>query len=167
LKAGGQAAQRGAEGGGAAIEVEFAEIACGVETGIEGETAELELIGDGFLPAGLVIEEALEEGAAGLGFATVGDLEALAVVGDDGEEVCAGACSLGGPEGFEQTKCERADADDLEGSAEPAEAAGGGGPIAPEHKDDREGQREGARQQPVLARKYKGGEAHLSFPNCS
>lgn len=53
--------------------------------------------------------------AARAGFAGVADLQAMAVVGDEGDEVRAGPGALRGPEGFEQTRGEREEAEEFEG----------------------------------------------------
>jgi hypothetical protein len=59
------------------------------------------------------IEQVAKQLAAAAGFAVILDLHALAVVGDNGEEVCPGLGALPGPQRLQQNQSEGGEAEHL------------------------------------------------------
>ena len=72
---------------------------------------------------------------------TIFDLQPLAIVGNDREEVRSRPGALAGPKRFEQAKCERCKSKDLQREANPAHGTGRTGTIAPEQNPQGQAQR--------------------------
>src|ERR1700761_7846764 len=139
--------QSAAEGGGATVEFQVGKIARALEAGVKGIAAQLEVLFHGFLPAVGIADELLaEKFAAGKRLAVVFKLEALAVVGEDGEDIGAGTGALTYPKRFKEAGGEGGDASEFQERAEnrnpwfdDAAAGGAKGGGGEEHEGHGEG----------------------------
>ena len=110
--------QRGAKRRGAPVEIQAAEIPRVLQTRVEGVTAHLESPLQRGLPAlGVSGQLLAQKFASRAQLARVFHLQALAVVGDQGEDVGAGSRALADPQRFQQAQRERARARQFERSA--------------------------------------------------
>ena len=98
----------------AAIEGELGEIFGGLQTGIEEVAPKLKIVFEFILPAVLFCGEKIaQEVSAAAVFATVFDLHAHAVVGEDHEIIGAWLRAFGGPERLQQAGRQSEEAEQL------------------------------------------------------
>src|SRR5690242_21783854 len=108
----------GTDGGGAAIENQFAPVLRALDARVEEIAAEFEIILESILPGTVLRVEHLAQAlAAAVDLPAILDLHAGAVVGHDGENVCAGPGALAGPERLEQTNSEREETEQFQKEA--------------------------------------------------
>ena len=108
----------------------------------------------------LRIEQVAEQFSAAPRCATVLDLQTLAVIGDDREQVRPGADALARPQRFEQTKRQRVQAEQLQSQANPAQRPGRSCAIAPKQKRQRQQQARSSRPEPIPAGEDQRRQGH-------
>ncbi len=165
----GQRAERAAEDGGAAVEVQLVEIRRGLQPGVEEVAPDLEGVRERGEPGG---PGRIDEGAQGfparLRRARVPHLQALAVVRQDGEEVGSRPGVLAEPERLEQAEPERGQRRRLQAEAGPAQPPARRGPVAPGEHEEAEDEVAADRRQPAPPREGQHRQqepAHLSPPS--
>src|SRR5262249_38669691 len=98
-------------------------------------TAQLEVIVHGSEPATMLrIEKVTQYLPACLRRATVFDLQALAIVGDNRKEVGSGASALARPKGLEQARGQSSEAQQLQGGTHDAQRHDRRGAVSPRNQ---------------------------------
>ena len=101
----------------------------------------------------------MENLPACFGLARIGHLQALAIIGDDSEEVGSRLSPLAGPQRLQQTSQERGDAKQFENRAGPTQTSRSGSPaVIPSQKNQSEQQRQRNEVIPILPGKNEGGK---------
>src|SRR5262249_10111210 len=127
--------QRGAERRRSAGESQLAEVLKGLQPGIEGVATHVEIFFKFALPGcALRIQQLSKRLASAALLAAVLDLQALAVIGDNGKKVCAWPRVLARPKRFQQANRQRGNSESLQDETRPADESNGSA-VTPGQQD--------------------------------